>query len=232
MYHFKKISSTNEKAKELAKKGLFDIVVLSDEQTRGIGRFNRKWISDSGGLFFSMLLNVKDIDKAKYLTFISALSVVKSIDTKSFIKWPNDIYLNRKKLCGILTETISGKKNYVIIGVGININQLKFSSNIKDNATSLRIESGKKINKKKILDNFLKNFRSYYYKYKKKEFEGILEETKKKCNTIGEYVKVRSINGIYSGKVIDIDKDCNLVLKLKNNKVKKITDGDIFSKVF
>lgn len=228
---FKKINSTNEKAKELAKKGLFDIVVVAEEQTKGKGRFDRKWISSEGGLYFSILLREKNIEKAKYLTFIAALSVVKSIEKaglKTKLKWPNDVHINKKKLCGILTETFSGKESYVVVGVGINVNQSKFNKKISDIATSLKLELNKKINKEKILNKFLEEFSLLYKQYKNKKYKKILNLLKENCDTIGKDIKLKSINRIFYGKVIDVDKDCNLILKLKNKKIKKIIEGDIF----
>ena len=147
---FKKINSTSEKAKELAKDGLFDIVVAAEEQTKGKGRFNRKWFSSEGGLYFSVLLKEKNIENAKYLTFIAAVSVVKAIENvaglKTKIKWPNDIHINKKKLCGILTETFM---DCVVVGVGININQIKFNKQISNIATSLKIQLKKRSIKRK-----------------------------------------------------------------------------------
>ena len=229
---FKKINSTNEKAKELAKKGLFDIVVVAEEQTKGKGRFNRKWLSSEGGLYFSILVRGENVEKAKYLTFIAAVSVVKAIfgvaKLKTKIKWPNDVHITKKKLCGILTETSSGKESYVVVGVGINVNQSKFNKKISNIATSLRIELNKKINKDKILNQFLKEFGKLCHQYKNKKYKKILNLLKENCDTIGKNIKVKTLNKLFYGKVIDVDKDCNLIAKLKNGKIKKIIEGDVF----
>jgi len=226
---FKKINSTNEKAKELAKKGLFDIVVVADEQTKGKGRFDRIWFSSEGGLYFSILLKEKNIEKAKYLTFIAAVSVVKAVEEvaelKTKIKWPNDVHINKKKLCGILTETF---EDYVVVGVGINANQTKFNQSIKNISTSLKIELNKKINKEKILNKFLEEFSLLYNQYKNKKYKKILIKWKENCDTVGRDVKVKSLKKEFCGKAIDVDENCNLILKLKNGKIKKIIEGDIF----
>ncbi|MBL7054966.1 biotin--[acetyl-CoA-carboxylase] ligase [Candidatus Woesearchaeota archaeon] len=231
IYHFKKISSTNDQAKTLAEKGLIDVVVVADEQTKGRGRFNRKWISSLGGLYFSVLLKEKNTDKIKYLTFIAAISVVKAIfqstKLKTKIKWPNDIHINNRKLCGILTENVLGKVNQVIVGAGININQSKFNKKISNIATSLKIELNKKTNKEKILSHFLKEFDKLYVQYKNEEYARILKLFKENCDTIGKNVKVKTLSEIFCGKVIDVDEDCNLILKLDDGKLKKIIEGDI-----
>lgn len=246
---FKKLSSTNKRAKLLAKKRLFDVVVVADEQTKGKGRFNRKWFSSKGGLYLSILLKEQDVGNAKYLTFISALSVVKAIEKvtglKAKIKWPNDVHFNGKKLCGILTESFSGKEGYVVLGAGINVNQLTFNTKISNIATSIKKElktrenqrfsvsrkssiSVKPIDKEKILNKFLEEFSLLYKQYKNKKYKKILDLLKKNCDTIGREAKVKTLKKEFYGKVIDIDEECNLILRLKNNKIKKIIEGDIF----
>lgn len=229
---FKKINSTNKKAKELARKGLSEIIIIANEQTKGKGRFNRKWFSSKGGIYLSILLKQKNIEKIKYLTLIAAISVVKAIEKiakiKTKIKWPNDVHINKKKLCGILTESFLGKTSYVIVGIGININQEKFPKEIKNIATSLRIHLKREIDKEKILWQFLKEFIFLYNKYKNKKYIEILNLFKKNCDTIGKNVKVVTLKKEFYGKAVDVDEDCNLILRLKDNKIKKIIEGDIF----
>ena len=229
---FKKLNSTNERAKSLAKKGLFDVVVVADEQTKGKGRFNRKWFSSKGGLYLSILLKEQDVENAKYLNFISALSVVKAIEKvtglKVKIKWPNDIHFNGKKLCGILTEGFLGREGYVVVGVGMNVNQLTFNKKVSDIATSLKLQLKKTINKEKILNKFLEEFSLLYEQYKNKKYKKILDLLKKNCDTIGREAKVKTLKKEFYGKAIDIDEECNLILRLKNGKIKKIVEGDVF----
>ncbi len=231
LYYFKKISSTNEKSKGLAEKGISNAVIVANEQTRGRGRFKRKWVSSEGGLYFSVLLNEKDINKVKYLTFIAAISVVKAVERitglKTKIKWPNDVHINKKKLCGILTESFFGKKNYVVVGVGINVNQGEFPKEIKDIAISLKSQLGRQVDKNRILKQFLKEFDILYSQYKNKKYEKILSEWKRYCDTVGKNIKVVTLKKEFYGKAVEVDSDCNLILKLKDGKIKKIVEGDI-----
>ena len=231
-YHFKSLTSTQDKAKEFAKKGLSNVVIVSDFQTNGRGRFKRKWYSSKGGLWMSILLKSKYSENLQYLTFIAAIAAVKSIkkitgiDTK--IKWPNDVHYKGKKLCGILTEGIFGKENYVIVGSGLNVNQIKFSADIKNTATSLRIIKNKKINigklRKNIADDF---FHIYSHYFLKNNLGGIIKTWKSCSDTINRHVAVMTIAKELRGRAVGIDKSCNLLLKLKSNKVIKITEGDI-----
>lgn len=231
-YHFKSLPSTQDKAKEFSRKGLSNIVIIADEQTKGRGRFKRKWYSGKGGLWMSILLKPKKTDNAQYLTFAAAISVVNSIkkiaNLKTNIKWPNDVHCKGKKLCGILTEGIFGKDNYVAVGIGLNINQPGFPDEIKDTAISLKIIKHKefKIGKfaAEILNEFYFLFENYYNKNKNGK---ILRIWKKHCDTITKDVKVITKAKILHGRAIGIDKDCNLLLKLKNNRIIKIMEGEV-----
>ena len=231
-YHFKSLTSTQDKAKGFAREGLSNIVVISDIQTKGRGRFKRKWYSSKGGLWMSILLMPKDVQNLQYLTFAAAVSVAKSIKKSEKIatklKWPNDVHYNGKKLCGILTEGIFGKKNYVIIGIGLNANQNKFPDKIKNIATSLRIIKNKIVDIGKLKENILREFFILYNEfYGKNKSKYILKLWKQSCDTLGKNVKVIAINSVLEGEAVDVDESCNLVLKTKNNKILKIIEGDI-----
>ena len=232
IHHFNSLTSTQDKAKDFAEKGVGDIVIVSDIQTKGRGRFKRKWHSGKGGLWMSILLKPKNADNLQYLTFAAAVSVAESIEKashlKTNIKWPNDVHYKGKKLCGILTEGVFGKENFVIVGVGLNVNQNKFNEEIKNTATSLRIIKHKifDINKlaKRISSGF---FELYTYHYNKNKLGKISTVWKKYCDTINKNVTVITKTGKFNGKAIGIDKDCSLLLKLKNNNIVKIIEGDI-----
>jgi len=233
-YYFKTISSTNDKAKSLAN-NQNNLVVVAEKQSKGRGRFERKWSSGSGGLFMTILLKEKDLDNVKYLTFIAAVSVAKTIKKISKlngkVKWPNDVLINDKKICGILTETISGKENFALVGIGLNINQKNFNQNISNIATSLKIETNRNYNIKKITNEItnevIQEFNSLHQYYNNKKYNKIINIWKKYSYTLGKKIKAKTLSGEYIGKAVDIDKDCNLILKLKSGKRKKIIEGDI-----
>jgi len=232
LYHFKSLTSTQDKAKELANKGLSNVVIVADAQTKGRGRFKRKWHSGKDGLYMSILLKPKDISKLQYLTFAASVAVISSIKKtaklNTNIKWPNDVHYKGKKLCGILTEGIFGKENHAIVGIGLNVNQSKFTNEIKNTATSLRIISNAEFNienlAKNIIDEFFTLYGNYYEKNKP---ESISKIWKKYCDTINkEVIAVTKTKRIY-GRAIGVDNDCNLLLKLKDKKVIKIIEGDV-----
>ncbi|MBI2650082.1 biotin--[acetyl-CoA-carboxylase] ligase [Candidatus Woesearchaeota archaeon] len=231
IYHLKSLASTQDKAKEFSKRRLSDIAIITDVQTKGRGRFKRKWFSDRGGLYLSILLKPKNTQNLQYLTFAAAISVVQSIkkiakiNTK--IKWPNDVHYKKKKLCGILTEGIFGKENHVIVGIGLNVNQDEFPNEIKNIASSLKIIKKQGFSIKKIAKDILDGFYILYNHYEKNKLQKILETWKKHCDTLGKNVTVITRAKKMNGKAIGVDRDCNLLLKLNNGKVMKIVEGDI-----
>lgn len=232
LFHFNSLPSTQDKAKEFAKKGISNAVIVADIQTKGRGRFKRKWYSSKGGLWMSLLLKPKNVENLQYLTFAAAVAVVKSIkkiakiNTK--IKWPNDVHYNGKKLCGILTEGIFGRENYVIVGIGLNINQDDFPNEIKTTATSLKIIRksffDSKIFLKNIIENFFILYETFYINNKLKK---ILKIWKKYCDTLNKEVTVTTRTKKIHGTAIGVDTNCNLLLKTKNNRIIKIIEGDI-----
>src|SRR3989344_2559018 len=232
IHHFKSLSSTQDKAKEYTKKGLSNLVVVSEVQTKSRGRLNRKWVSSKGGLWISILVKPKNIEKLQYLTFAAAVSVQKSIrkiakiDAK--IKWPNDVHYKGKKIGGILTEGIFGKENHVIVGIGLNVNQTKFPSEIKNLATSLKIIAKKSFDMKKLEKNIVKDFFNIFNScYNNGKFDKILALWKDHCDTLDKDVEATTRKGKISGFVSGVDNDCNLLLKLKTGEIMKIAEGDI-----
>ncbi|MBI4454186.1 biotin--[acetyl-CoA-carboxylase] ligase [Candidatus Woesearchaeota archaeon] len=232
IYHFNSLTSTQDKAKEFAKKGLDNIIIVADKQTEGRGRFKRKWHSDKNGLWMSILLKPKNVQNLQYLTFAAAIAVVESIkkiaNLNTNIKWPNDVHYKGKKLCGILTEGIFGKENCIIVGLGLNVNQNKFQNEIKNTATSLKIVKHKIINIRKLMKSILDEFFYFYNNYYATNKLGkILNIWKKDCDTINKDVKIITKTKTLHGKVVDVDNDCNLLLKTKRNKIIKIIEGDV-----
>lgn len=169
--HLEQIDSTNTEARRQAMQGIAEgLVITAEKQTAGKGRRGRSWESPEGeNLYFSMLLRPEvPIDKTPMLTLIMALSVAKAVNKfcglDPLIKWPNDLVLSGKKICGILTEMHMSESQIedVIVGTGINVNQELFSSELVDKATSLLLESNRKLDKKQLLEVVLVEFAMLY----------------------------------------------------------------------
>jgi len=232
IYNFPSLASTQDKAKEFVKKGLSNIVISADRQAKGHGRFKRKWHSAKGGLYASIILNPENTENIQYLTFAAAIAVVKSIkkiaNLDAAIKWPNDVHYNKRKLCGILTEGIFGAKNHVIVGIGLNVNQDKFPKSIKNNSTSLKIIKHEDFNIKRILNGIIREFFILYNKYyNENKLKKITRLWEKYCDTIGKNVAVITREKKLHGRVVGVDENCSLLLKLDGGRTKKVIEGDI-----
>jgi len=243
MFLFETIDSTNMEGKRLANAGKPEgTVIISEEQSAGRGRKGREWQSAPlKGLWFSLILrpNISPF-KATQLTFVIAIGVVKALqnlfpseDIK--IKWPNDIVYNGKKIAGILTEISSEieRINHLVVGIGVNVNHEEndFENASVDplriKATSLKIESGRKINRIKTLQEILKETEKWYNIYIESGFEIITEEWKNNSVTIGKDVIVYTDNEEISGRALDIDEIGALILRDNEGKERKIVAGDV-----
>lgn len=211
-YHFENIDSTNKKAKELANKGCsHGTLVTADSQEAGIGRRGRSWTSEKGaGIYMSMVLRPEiETDKASMLTLVAAMAVEKAIQSvceyqsQLLIKWPNDIVLNKKKICGILTEmSLNGTEiDYIIVGIGINVSNTLFPAEIAQTASSIFLETGLNIDREVLINEVWKQFVVHYEQFLqtkdlslfKEEYEQALvnkEEKVKVLDPLGEYTGI------------------------------------------
>jgi BirA family transcriptional regulator, biotin operon repressor / biotin---[acetyl-CoA-carboxylase] ligase len=229
IHHFKSLTSTQDKAKELAKNGISDAVIISETQTKGRGRMNRKWLSSPGNLFMSIIIRPKGVENIQHLTFAAAICVVKSIKKiagiSTKIKWPNDVNYKGKKLCGILTEGIFGSENCAIVGIGLNVNQKKFSKDLP-NAISLYLATTKQYEVRKFTEDILGNFEKYVQKYNSGKLKEIRAEWLKFSDTIGKKITINTLKKEIKGTAIGINDDCSLKIKTKN-KIISVYEGDV-----
>ena len=176
--HFQELDSTNTKIQELADAGaVHGTVVTCEKQTAGKGRRGRTWESPEGeNIYFSILLRPQiDSAKAPMITLVMAQSVAEAIQRLGFdgirIKWPNDLVLNGKKVCGILTEMhmSSTSIDYVVVGVGVNVNLEAFPEELEGKATSLFLERGVKIDRNSLIQDIVDIFDKEYEQFIKTE---------------------------------------------------------------
>lgn len=236
IYYFDTTDSTNIRAKEIANDEKEGTVLIAEEQTSGRGRLGRSWISPKGkGIWMSIILkpNVEPMKLPK-ITLIGAAAVhkaLRNIGIEAKIKWPNDILIDGKKVCGILTE-MSGELNmvnYVVMGIGINVNldEEDIPDELKNIATSLQISIGRKINRKELTANILNEFEKLYIKFKEKDdIEEVLRICRENSILLGEEVKVIRGDNIRIGKALDINDNGELVVKFGDN-VENIMAGEV-----
>jgi BirA family biotin operon repressor/biotin-[acetyl-CoA-carboxylase] ligase len=166
---------------------------------------------------------------------MTAVAVVRAIKIcthiKSQIKWPNDILINEKKVCGILTEMSAELDiiNWVVVGIGINANiDLRdFPEDIQENTISLKETSGKEISRVKLAQTFLQEFEKYYEKLKRKEFPFILKEWRLYSHTLGKKIRVDIGERIITGEAMDISESGVLILKKEDGELIEIISGTI-----
>lgn len=231
--------STNQDAKELAQQGCKNALVIALEQTNGKGRLNRNFFSPKEtGLYMSLLLHPKnDVEDVTYLTTLAAVSVAKAIEKQigepAYIKWVNDIYLNNKKVCGILCNSAfssSGNLSYAIIGIGINLNTPKngFPDDIKNIATSvfghnevtptLRTELVECI-VNEILNGLNSGLKTHIEEYRKRSYLN------------GKTVTFTKEGKNITATVTGIDDDCSLLLETAQGEKISLFAGEVSVKV-
>jgi BirA family biotin operon repressor/biotin-[acetyl-CoA-carboxylase] ligase len=168
-----------------------------------------------------------------YLAGISAaLAIEEKIGLKPTFKWPNDLLFNEKKFCGILSEVefIERKVNFIILGIGINIDQKlsDFDSALKNSATSLRLESKIKIDRVALLAEILNVFERYYYFANEYGFETITTLWKKRCPRLGQQIEIIQDIHTLTGLFEDLDEDGCLLLRKKEGNLIKVVAGDFY----
>ncbi len=236
IYYYKVVNSTNTVAKNLIKNNIDDgTIIISKTQNKGRGRNNHSWISPKGGIWMSIILKPNiPLDKIQYLTLIAGISVSKTINENfnlnSSIKWPNDVYINDKKISGILTEShITNKSvNYLILGIGINANNSKtdLDLDLQTSASSLRDELGYKIDITNFLNKFLNKLEYYYNILSNDEFNKILNDWKSLTNTLGKIVEIKQGPNKIIGEAYDIDDNGSLIIKEDDGNFRTIIAGN------
>lgn len=234
IYSYEETASTNDTAHNLAIHGEKEgAIVIAESQTAGRGRMGRKWTSPkSKGAYFSIILR-PDIPpkEVSSITLFSALSVARAVremlNLPAFIKWPNDVLINNKKICGILTEmnAETDKINFVIIGIGININTKK--EFLPKGATSLAEESGRELSRVDIVRSIFKSLDKYYKLFKSGHIDEIIKEYKEFSNFLGTRVQVTYHDAKIEGYAMDVDRDGALILRLDSGLNERVLAGDV-----
>ena len=236
--YFKETDSTNIKAKDLAAKGAPEgTVVVAEKQTKGRGRRGRSWFSPSGdGIYTSLILRpTMSPGETPRITLMTAVAMAEALlsltQLKIRIKWPNDILVNGKKIAGILTEisTEMDGVNYIIVGLGLNVNTPaeSFPAEIKGEATSILIETGKQFPRAPLVREYLRWYEKYYEIFNKRGFESIIHRWKELADIAGQQIVVDVLGEKYIGEVLDVDSDGVLILRDSKGNTHRIFSGDV-----
>lgn len=231
--------STNAQAKLAAEQGDAEhgALYVADMQTLGRGRRGREWKSPAGtNIYFTLLLKPQmSPDKASMLTLVMAMAVAKGIGRyvdEAGIKWPNDIVVDGRKACGILTEMSlsveSASIQYVVVGVGINVGKQEFSPELQQTAISLEEACGKKVPRSMLLGDILECFEKYYDLFLQSGDLSLLQE---EYNTllvnVGRRVRVLDPKGEFEGEAEGITKTGELLVKTEDGTVQEVYAGEV-----
>lgn len=235
--YFDTIDSTNTKAQELAEKGYpSGTLVVADKQESGKGRRGRSWVSPSGTGIFMTLMIKPDINpnNASMLTLVAALAVAKAITSvtgeEALIKWPNDIVVNGKKVCGILTEMNAQFDyiNHIVVGIGINVHNESFPEEISQMASSLMIEAGgKRFHRAQIIAETMAYFEQYYDTFlKTQDLSALVREYDELLVNRNKSVRVLDPKEPFDGKAMGITPKGELIVDTWESR-KLVSSGEV-----
>lgn len=233
---FAETSSTSDVVETLARAGTPEgAVVFAESQTRGRGRLGRKWISPAGeGLWFSVLLRPKLAPAlATQFTIAAAVAAVRAVkfctQLRPQIKWPNDLLLNGKKFAGILTELQAEPEQirYLILGIGIDVNCMMFPGELKEIATSLRLESGEKVDRVKLAGTLLQELDRAYAAIRGNAFEKLAQEWESLCTTLGREIALDTGARVLRGHAEALDADGSLLIRTEHGRLERAVGGEL-----
>ena len=236
IWYKEEVDSTNSQAKILARQGAEEgLLVIAERQTQGKGRLGRSWESSAGtGICMSLVLRPNILPRyASQLTLLVGLSMCEVIQEvtglDAQIKWPNDIVVHGKKVCGILAEMSAEMEgvNYIVMGIGVNVNNGYFPETLP-HASSLAIESKREYPRKTIIKRFLENFERDYKIYKEhNDLTKIMTRYKKNCITLHRTVKLLIGDEIIFAEATDISDEGELIVTLQDGTLKVVTSGEV-----
>ncbi|MDD4334314.1 MAG: biotin--[acetyl-CoA-carboxylase] ligase [Desulfotomaculaceae bacterium] len=238
IYYFDTLSTTNDKAKELARLGAPEgTLVVTEEQAGGKGRLGRRWFTPKyKGILFSLILCPPVMPpEANQATMLAAVAVASAIKKetgiKAGIKWPNDLLVESKKICGILTELSAEMEriNYLVAGIGINVNQdvIDFPEELRESAASLKNELKRKIDRVKLIQTTLAEFERWYGIWLEQGFAPVLARWKELSVSLNCPVRISTLNHSWDGWAEDVDGDGALLLRLPGGELKRVISGEV-----
>lgn len=237
------VDSTNEEAKRYANQGVENgALIVAEKQTAGKGRRGRSWSNTAGEcLQMSALLRLPlTPTEASGLTLVAALAVCRALEavrpgigTSPQIKWPNDIVLGTKKICGILVELIleqsrAQKESCVVIGIGVNVNNTIFPEELRQKAGSLRLEWGQNIDRELLMEKIWQEFEEAYDQFRiTKDMQSLKTEYEKRLVNIGRLVRVQYGTEILEGTAVGIDALGHLLVRTDQGETHSVDAGEV-----
>ena len=209
------------------------LVVIADSQTKGKGRLGRTWHSaPETGIYLSTFIrpNITP-EQLPFLTLMAGLATVLAVNEfiaqPALLKWPNDLLLKGKKVAGILCEYHSRKIPAVIIGIGINVNQNQFPANLKDIATSLKLEFGKDINRTALIKSLITQLDVQYNEFQNNKVQALIDNWARNTDLFGKTISLIKGNQSITGKAIRLDTRGRLVILNDSGKEVAFNSGEV-----
>ena len=237
LYYYDETDSTNIRAKLAGETdGTHGALFVANEQNAGRGRRGRAWSTPKGTSIAMTFLLRPDvpIENVSRLTILSALATARALaDTAGLqaqIKWPNDVVVSRKKICGILTEMglENGKIREVIIGDGVNVNLEEFPDELKDKATSLYLETGKKYDRNRLIGLIMEKFERNYEKFTETcDLSPLIDDYNVMLANRNQPVRILDKINPYEGIAIGIDREGELLVKVADGEIRKVCSGEV-----
>ena len=239
MRYFENTPSTNWIGKQMCSEGdvakMHGTVIIAEEQTGGVGRMGRAWVSPTGGIWITIVLKPEiPVDHIFMITMAGSIAVARAIrkeyDLGALIKWPNDIFIGNKKVAGLLLELSAeaDKVNYSLLGIGIDVNVplTNFSHELQERITSISAEIGREVERPALLARILKEFESRYLLLESGEYDAIVQEWKSLSCTLETRVQIRTLKNSFEGDAIDIDEFGALIVRRDSGKLERVIAGD------
>ncbi|NJE04773.1 biotin--[acetyl-CoA-carboxylase] ligase [Thermococcus sp. M36] len=217
------VDSTNEYARRIAPDSPEGTVVVARRQTAGRGRKGRRWASPEGGLWVSVILKPPKVDPR--LVFVGALATVDTLadfGIASGIKWPNDVWVNGKKIAGVLTEGKAGE--YAVLGIGLNVNN-PVPEELRDSAVSMIQLTGSELPLEKVLERLLFRLGGWYRVFLARP-DLLMAKVRERTFILGMVVKVTEDSATVTGRALDILDDGSLLLDVDGH-LKRVMYGDV-----
>jgi BirA family biotin operon repressor/biotin-[acetyl-CoA-carboxylase] ligase len=235
---FEQTTSTNDVAERLARDGVKEgAVVFAESQTKGRGRLGRVWVSPSRkGLWFSVLLRPRlQPQETTQLTVMSATALRRAIRTvtglTAQVKWPNDLLLGGRKVAGILTELSAelDRVRHVVLGIGVDVNQeaAGFAPELRQTATSLKLEASQVISRAELAVEILRELDADYARITAGQFAEVAGEWEEACVTIGKAVTVHAGQRQFRGQAESLDDDGALLIRTEHGHLERVIGGDV-----
>jgi BirA family biotin operon repressor/biotin-[acetyl-CoA-carboxylase] ligase len=214
---------------------LHGTVIVAEEQTGGVGRLGRAWVSPSGGIWITILLKPQiPVDHVFMITMAGSIAGARAIRKEfglgALIKWPNDIFIGNKKVAGLLLELSaeSDDIHYALLSTGIDVNIPlgQFAPDLQKDITSICAEVGHEVDRASFLARILKEFEMRLQLIESGEYETITQEWKSISYTLGRRVKIRTMKNSFEGEAIDIDQFGALIVRKDNGRIERVIAGD------